>query len=245
MVARFRWLCSVLSVRSLILSMKIWMMSLVEKYGVVSVVLLSCWPNVLFDLCGIVCGHFLMPFTQFFTALFIGKALIKTASQSAFFVFLFSSKFDRQRTHLIVQIAGIWPLSTLIERAFGSSAKFEAFFLAEINRLRHGLDMRPPSSDVPDAPSSPESTAGILPTERDDFAFRGGLALTKVFNWIVFAFIGFFVWSCINQFAQLRRKEEDDSLIYRMLQLQGKLPADTSKVDDTAGTISTETTKTE
>lgn len=34
-------------------------------------------PNPLFDLAGITCGHFLVPFWTFFGATLIGKALIK------------------------------------------------------------------------------------------------------------------------------------------------------------------------
>ena len=34
-------------------------------------------PNPLFDLAGITCGHFLIPFWTFFGATLIGKAIIK------------------------------------------------------------------------------------------------------------------------------------------------------------------------
>ena len=34
-------------------------------------------PNPLFDLAGITCGHFLVPFWTFFGATLIGKAIIK------------------------------------------------------------------------------------------------------------------------------------------------------------------------
>ena len=38
-------------------------------------------PNPLFDLAGITCGHFLVPFWTFFGATLIGKAVIKTHIQ--------------------------------------------------------------------------------------------------------------------------------------------------------------------
>jgi hypothetical protein len=38
-------------------------------------------PNPLFDLAGITCGHFLVPFWTFFGATLIGKAIIKTHLQ--------------------------------------------------------------------------------------------------------------------------------------------------------------------
>ena len=66
-------------------------------------------PNPLFDLAGITCGHFLIPFWTFFGATLIGKAIIKMHIQvslaraldvlgiddecSLFFVVFFFSKY--------------------------------------------------------------------------------------------------------------------------------------------------------
>ena len=63
-------------------SMKKWMIHLVEKHGFVAILLLAAWPNAAFDLCGMACGHFLMPFWTFFGATYIGKALIKVCCAS-------------------------------------------------------------------------------------------------------------------------------------------------------------------
>ncbi len=52
------------------------------RHGFVGILLLAAWPNAAFDLCGICCGHFLMPFWDFFGATFIGKALLKVHSPS-------------------------------------------------------------------------------------------------------------------------------------------------------------------
>lgn len=41
-------------------------------------------PNPLFDLAGITCGHFLVPFWTFFGATLIGKAVIKMHIQVGF-----------------------------------------------------------------------------------------------------------------------------------------------------------------
>ena len=46
-----------------------WMMRVVEERGLLAVVLLSAWPNAAFDLCGMACGMFLMPFWTFFGGL--------------------------------------------------------------------------------------------------------------------------------------------------------------------------------
>ena len=48
-----------------------------RRHGFWGIFLLAAWPNALFDLCGICCGHFLMPFWQFFGATLMGKAFVK------------------------------------------------------------------------------------------------------------------------------------------------------------------------
>ncbi len=47
-------------------------------------------PNPLFDLAGFLCGHFLVPFSVFFGAAFLGKAIVKVSIQSFFVIFCFS-----------------------------------------------------------------------------------------------------------------------------------------------------------
>ena len=54
---------------------------IVEKTGFLGILLCASIPNPLFDLAGITCGHFLVPFCTFFFATLLGKALIKTHLQ--------------------------------------------------------------------------------------------------------------------------------------------------------------------
>ena len=54
-----------------------WMLGVIQRHGFLGILLLASWPNAAFDLCGICCGHFQMPFWQFFGATFLGKALVK------------------------------------------------------------------------------------------------------------------------------------------------------------------------
>jgi uncharacterized membrane protein YdjX (TVP38/TMEM64 family) len=60
-----------------------------EKYGFGTILACASIPNPLFDLAGITCGHFKIPFRTFFTATFIGKAIIKVHIQMIFVVSLF------------------------------------------------------------------------------------------------------------------------------------------------------------
>lgn len=70
--------------------MKNWMLEKIQKYGFWAILALAAWPNMAFDLCGMACGQFLMPFWTFFGATLIGKAFIKVNMQAVFFVLLFS-----------------------------------------------------------------------------------------------------------------------------------------------------------
>ena len=106
--------------------MKKWMLDVVDKYGFWGVVLLSAWPNAMFDLCGICCGHALMPFATFFTAVFIGKALIKVNGQLVVFTLLFSSKYRDAAIGYIVRFASIFGLdpSRMTKLAHDAVEKF-------------------------------------------------------------------------------------------------------------------------
>eukprot|EP00040_Diaphanoeca_grandis_P028519 m.165320 g.165320 ORF g.165320 m.165320 type:complete len:387 (-) comp31380_c0_seq1:120-1280(-) len=74
-------------------SMKKWMIDFIKRRGFVGVYLMSAWPNAAFDLVGMCCGHFQMPFWDFFGATVLGKAFTLRPMQAAFFVALFSSQF--------------------------------------------------------------------------------------------------------------------------------------------------------
>jgi len=60
-----------------------------EKYGFWTVLFCASIPNPLFDLAGIACGHLRIPFKIFFSACFIGKALIKSHLQMLFVIAIF------------------------------------------------------------------------------------------------------------------------------------------------------------
>lgn len=62
----------------------------VHQNSFLTVFLLASFPNPLFDLAGITCGHLLVPFWTFLGATILGKALIKVNLQVVFFIFMFS-----------------------------------------------------------------------------------------------------------------------------------------------------------
>lgn len=64
----------------------------VTKLGFFGILSFASIPNPFFDLAGITCGHFLVPFWKFFLATLIGKAIFKMHLQMFFVVLAFSEK---------------------------------------------------------------------------------------------------------------------------------------------------------
>ncbi|RZF39450.1 hypothetical protein LSTR_LSTR000971 [Laodelphax striatellus] len=69
---------------------KLAVQQLVEKVGFFGILACASVPNPLFDLAGITCGHFLVPFWTFFGAVLIGKAVIKMTLQVFFVIVTFN-----------------------------------------------------------------------------------------------------------------------------------------------------------
>ena len=67
--------------------------TIVRKFGFFGILLAASIPNPLFDLAGITCGHFLVPFWTFFGATLIGKAVIKMHLQMLFIIIIFSKDY--------------------------------------------------------------------------------------------------------------------------------------------------------
>merc|ERR1719510_839507 len=77
---------------------------LVEKVGFFGILACASIPNPLFDLAGITCGHFLVPFWTFFGATLIGKAVIKMHIQKVFVILAFNKELFEGAVSLLVQI---------------------------------------------------------------------------------------------------------------------------------------------
>ncbi|KAF9212292.1 Vacuolar membrane protease [Podila verticillata] len=63
-----------------------------KRLGFFGIFLCASIPNPLFDLAGITCGHFLIPFSTFFGATFLGKAVVKSSIQTLFVIVMFSAE---------------------------------------------------------------------------------------------------------------------------------------------------------
>lgn len=122
---------------NLITKMKIWMINFIQKYGGVSVFLFSCWPNIMFDLCGICCGHFLMPFQSFFIPLVLGKAVVKTIFQCLFLIIVFSNNYRDLQLRILEKTVTTIPLHWFSKK-FKNSSYLEKFLDEKIALLKYG-----------------------------------------------------------------------------------------------------------
>ncbi|XP_069471214.1 vacuole membrane protein 1 isoform X2 [Ambystoma mexicanum] len=80
--------------------------NLVQKVGFFGILACASIPNPLFDLAGITCGHFLVPFWTFFGATLIGKAIIKMHIQKLFVIITFSKHIVEHMVSLIGAVPG-------------------------------------------------------------------------------------------------------------------------------------------
>jgi len=177
-------------------SMKTWMINFLEKHGFFGVLLMAAYPNMAFDLCGICCGHFLMPFWQFFGATFIGKALIKVNLQACFFIMLFSKEY---LSKFVAFIDGLFPEGW--DPCVRLSEK-ECHVLLE--------------SVLNDAKQNFHKQVSNAHHIGDEQSW-----LKKAWGFIMIAFIGFFVISCIEQFAQQRASQLDEEELRILAQENG------------------------
>ena len=63
--------------------------------------------NALFDLCGICCGHFMMPFWEFFLAVLLGKCFVKANLQAFFFITVFTPRYYTAAVHGVSGALGL------------------------------------------------------------------------------------------------------------------------------------------
>ncbi|XP_077467036.1 vacuole membrane protein 1 [Stigmatopora argus] len=102
---------------------------MVQKVGFFGILACASIPNPLFDLAGITCGHFLVPFWTFFGATLIGKAIIKMHIQKLFVIITFSKHIVEQMVSLIGSIPKVGP---------SLQKPFSHYLEAQRNKLHRG-----------------------------------------------------------------------------------------------------------
>lgn len=117
---------------------KLAVQNLVQKVGFLGILACASIPNPLFDLAGITCGHFLVPFWTFFGATLIGKAIIKMHIQKLFVIITFSKHIVEQMVSLIGAIPSIGP---------SIQKPFQEYLEAQRKKLHHKTDVGTPQSE--------------------------------------------------------------------------------------------------
>ncbi|CAH2986227.1 unnamed protein product [Chilo suppressalis] len=88
---------------------KVMVQKLVQRVGFAGILACASIPNPLFDLAGLTCGHFLVPFWTFFGATVLGKAVIKMHIQKVFVIVAFNETLVGQALSWVERIPYIGP----------------------------------------------------------------------------------------------------------------------------------------
>jgi len=193
---------------------KTWMFNLIKGYGFWAVLLLSSWPNAMFDLCGICCGHFMLPFWEFFGAVLLGKGFFKVSLQTYFLVTVFS-KEHREELLSVVEwlVPGRIPFldQHLPEQYRKPPAEvFHTIINKEIAKFQEGLAKRAASSS-----SAPATWGKVWGTVQSWEGIKTTLIglVPRPWSAMMSFLIGAFLVSCIHQIAQQHAAEEDLKII--------------------------------
>ena len=94
---------------------KAWVVRFLRQQGFYGILTMASIPNPLFDLCGICCGHYLMPFWTFFSATFLGKAVIRNLYQSVMYVVLCQEEYMQWVIRILQYLApDSWQIDEVI-----------------------------------------------------------------------------------------------------------------------------------
>ncbi|GAB5372183.1 hypothetical protein AAMO2058_001643500 [Amorphochlora amoebiformis] len=143
-----------------------WMVDFLQRNGFMGVLLMAAWPNAFFDLCGICCGHFGMPFWKFFGATLIGKGFMKVPMQVVVIVTAFSESYLKVVLGIVTRVTPeSWGIEPKLVKALD---KYKSKF---VNK----------------------SVANQAPN-----------VFKRLWAGFLVCAIGYFLISCIEQFAQQR-----------------------------------------
>ncbi|KAL5222070.1 hypothetical protein ABZP36_026783 [Zizania latifolia] len=163
---------------------KRWLLSHSQHLNFLTILILASVPNPLFDLAGIMCGQFGIPFWEFFFATLFGKAIIKTHIQTLFII----SLCNNQLLYLMEKEL-IW--------IFGHIPGFSASLPSLIAKLHSAKDKYL---------STPTSAALSSQTEDKQWNFSFALVWNTVV-WLVL--VNFFV-KIVTSTAQEYLKRQQD-----------------------------------
>ncbi|KAG2502028.1 hypothetical protein HYH03_000522 [Edaphochlamys debaryana] len=183
--------------------MEQWMVGFIRRHGFWGILALASWPNAAFDLCGLCCGNFRLPFWTFFGATALGKGFFKVTGQVVFFLSLFRRD---TREAILAWLEGVLPsrllpaheLHLFINR---SIAKYQAKVLAKGAAAL--AEQRWWWSRALDVVRSQEALRAAAVALVPD-------TIAEVWGGILAALMAGFAVSCVNAFAQAQRAKLDE-----------------------------------
>ncbi|KAG6537152.1 vacuole membrane protein KMS1-like [Zingiber officinale] len=167
---------------------KRWLLSQFRHLNFFTILLLASVPNPLFDLAGITCGHFGIPFWKFFLATMIGKAIIKTHIQSVFIISLFNNEIFEWLENKLILIPGFPPLLTKL-----------------VSNLNIIQEKYLPSSDS-------------ASTISEGMAKRWNLSFTLIWNSVIWLVLINFLMKIVDATAQGYLKKQQDLELTTMVE---------------------------
>lgn len=220
---------------------KDWMFRFIQSHGFWGILLLAAYPNAAFDLCGICCGHFRMPFWEFFGATLIGKGIFKVSGQAAFFVALF--RHD-SRERILAILEKILPTKVPFLGRSITQGHTPAQFLhwkinSSIQEFQAGVARRAAARTAQNTVSAVKgiessssglfhaflpnvfalnkgSTVAALENTRSVFSLKPFFIPAKMpslWNVLVLFMVGSFVKGVVEQIAQAHMAEEDSKRV--------------------------------
>lgn len=184
------------------------MILFLHKYGFYGVLLMASYPNLAFDLCGVCCGHFLMPFSTFFMATFLGKAIVRNSYQSFFYVLLCSEEYLEIIIRLLQHLLpDSWELDHVIRDILEQGR--ESFQ----RKLHESQQQHQQQPNVTDPDSLLASSSTILPNDASQqHPHNSALSEQLMILWNIFMTLVLttFFLSCLAEFAQCYQRVLDD-----------------------------------
>ena len=91
--------------------------SCLKKYKFITIVLFSSWPNITFDMCGMLCGYYNFELHEFLVPTIIGKGFIKAPIQSFVVLYVYSNNISynfRKNNSGIIMAWNIFIISLIL-----------------------------------------------------------------------------------------------------------------------------------
>ncbi|XP_078171083.1 vacuole membrane protein KMS1-like [Carex rostrata] len=164
--------------------MKHWLLSQSQHLNFFTILLLASVPNPLFDLAGIMCGQFGVPFWKFFIAILTGKALIKAHIQTIIVITLCNNSLLE-----FIETRVIWLL--------GHIPGFSNALPSIIAKL-HSTKQKLLSSSLTSSATSQVKGK------------NWNLSFTLVWNTVIWLMVGHFFATIVTSTAQTYLKKQQD-----------------------------------